>query len=732
MKRYDLQIKGLTCASCVARVEKIISKHEHIKNVNVNLATERVTFECYEDKIDLNKIATELKDYGYELKVPQLQNKEENYRDDYYSSLKNEFILALVLTIPVFIISMLTEYQFFYKIIPLTSAQVNKILLILTTPIILVAGKRFFKAFWTNLKHLTADMNSLVTIGTSSAYIYSIMSVLFPEIFTNNKHHVYFDTTAVIITLILMGKLLEHKAKRKTTDTIKKLIELQPKTARIIKNGEEVEIQIEELKTGDIVVIKPGEKIPADGIIVWGTSTVDESMITGESMPIDKTVNSKVIGGTVNIDGTFNFRVTQIGDNSILGKIIKLVQEAQASKPPIQRLVDKIATIFVPAIIIIAIITFFGWLIFSPEHSLSNSLINFIAVLIVACPCALGLATPTAIIVGIGKGASYGILIKNSEALEAAYKLSTIIFDKTGTITEGKPELKVIYTNGINENELLFYAASVESKSEHPLAKAIINKAKSDNVNYIEPDSVKNFSGAGIAGTVNNKQILVGSINLLKEHSVETNNLIDKYYELVEKGKTLVCVAIESKLKGLLVIEDRIREDSIKTIKKLNEMKIHTVLLTGDNKKVAKLIADTVGIKEYKAEVLPEDKANVVKDFQKNNNIVGMVGDGINDAPALAQSDLGIAIGTGTDIAIETADIVLVNGNLNSLIKIIHLSRKTITTIKQNLFWAFIYNIILIPLAAFGLLNPMLAALSMSFSSVSVITNSLRLKKASI
>lgn len=731
MKTFNLPVEGMTCASCVARVEKIISRYEGVKNVNVNLATERVLFEGDENKINLNKIAEELKEYGYELKIISEQNVDGEVKDEYYYTLKNEFTFALILTIPVFIISMLIDYQLFHQIVPLTTLQVKKILLILTTPIILISGKRFFKIFWNNLKHFSADMNSLVAIGTSSAYIYSMIATLFPEIFMNNEPHVYFDTTAVIITLILMGKLLEHRAKRKTTDSIKKLIELQPKTARIIKNGKEIEILAKELKVDDIVVIRPGEKIPADGIIISGNSTVDESMLTGESIPVEKSLNSRVIGGTVNIDGTFNFKVTQTGDNSILGQIIKLVQNAQISKPPIQKLVDKFANIFVPVVILIAFLTFFAWLIFSSEHSLSRSLINFVSVLIVACPCALGLATPTAIIVGMGKGASDGILIKNSEALETAYKLSTIIFDKTGTITVGKPLVSEIYTHDIDEKDLIFYAASLESKSEHPLAKAIVQKAQSSNINYIEPENFKNFSGIGIAGIVNNKSVLVGNMNLLKEFSVNTHYLSDKYNELLEKGKTLVCVAIENNLNGIIVIEDKIKDDSIETIKKLTEMKIHTVLLTGDNQKTAKAIAEIAGIKEFRAEVLPEEKANAVKEFQKSN-IVGMVGDGINDAPALAQADLGIAIGRGTDIAIETADIILMNSKLDSLIKAIHLSKKTISTIKQNLFWAFIYNIILIPLAAMGILNPMLAALSMSLSSVSVVTNSLRLKRAKI
>ncbi len=732
MKRIDLPIEGMTCASCTARVEKIISKFEGVKNVNVNLATERVSFDIENDKLDLSQVSLALKDYGYILKTDLNQSNEnleqlKNEKDEYYGSLKREFLFALILTIPIFIINMLMDYNFFYYISPLNSEQLTKVLLILTTPIIFISGKRFYKTFWNNLKHFSADMSSLVAIGTGSAYIYSLLITLFPEIFVNKNHHVYYDTTAVIITLILMGKLLEHKAKRKTNEAIKKLIELKPKSVTIIKDNKEIQIPISKLQIGDIVVIKPGEKIPADGVITWGSSSIDESMITGESIPVDKNIDSHVIGGTININGSINFRVTQIGDNSILGQIIKLVENAQTTKPPIQKLADKIAAIFVPAVIIIAFITFISWIIF-PEHSLfNNALVNFVAVLIIACPCALGLATPTAIIVGSGIGASNGILFKNSEAIELAHKISTIIFDKTGTITEGKPVVSEIYSYDLEKNKLLLYAASLESKSEHPLAKSIVEKAKSLNINFNTPETFTNLSGFGITGMVNNKKVVVGSINIMSELSINTNNLLNDYERLLKLGKTVVCVAIDNILKGFIVIEDKLKPDSIEAIQKLNEMNIHTVLLTGDNHTSAEAIAKKVQIKEFRANVLPEEKANIVKQFQKNKNIVAMVGDGINDAPALAYADVSIAIGIGTDIAIESADITLLKGDLINIVKLIELSRQTIKTIKQNLFWAFIYNIILIPLAAAGLLNPMFAALAMSLSSVSVVTNSLRL-----
>jgi len=733
MKTFDLPIEGMTCASCVARVEKIISGFEGIKNVSVNLATERVRFEVENNEINLQKISEALKEYGYNLKVSKTQNDEANNllqsENDYYNNLKKEFTFALILTIPVFLLNMFMDYKFFNELIPLNSEQIKKILLIITTPIIFISGKRFFKAFLNNLKHFAADMNSLVAIGTGSAYIYSSTVTLFPELFISSQKetHVYFDTAAVIITLILMGKLLEHRAKRKTNDAIKKLIELKPKSATVIRNDIEVQIPISDLQIGDIVVIKPGEKIPADGVIINGKSFVDESMITGESIPVEKNIHSKVIGGTINLNGTFNFKVTQVGDNSVLGQIIKLVQNAQATKPPIQKLVDKIASVFVPSVIGIALITLIGWLIFSPNHSFSNALINFVAVLIVACPCALGLATPTAIIVGTGIGASKGILFKNSEAIELAHKITTIIFDKTGTITEGKPEVSEIYSYNIDDNELLFYAASLESKSEHPIAKSIVEKAKELKIDFTSPDTFTNYSGFGIAGIVNNKPVVIGTINLMKEFSIKINHLENKYEELSNQGKTIIAVAIDNLFRGFILVEDKIKATSIEAISKLNAMNIYTVMLTGDNKLTAEITAKKVGVKEFKAEVLPDEKANIVKQYQNNKNIVAMIGDGINDAPALAQADVSIAIGTGTDVAIETADITLIKGNLNNVVRLIELSHKTIKTIKQNLFWAFIYNTILIPLAALGILNPMFAALAMSLSSVSVVTNSLRL-----
>ncbi len=743
MKEVNLPIKGMTCASCVTRVEKIIGGFEGVQNVSVNLATEHATFDLEHDNINLDSIAKELEGYGYKLKLNSSSLKDSQFlnqhnieieKDKYYDQIKKDFLLALILTLPLFIISMLVDYSFFQNIWSFSTDTTHKILLILTTPIIFISGKRFYKIFWTNLKHFSFEMNSLVAIGTGTAYLYSVIATLFPSIVSihNELPHVYFETAGVIITLILMGKILEHRAKQKTNSAIKKLIELKPKTAIVLVKNNETVVNISDLKVGDVIVIKPGEKIPSDGIIIWGSSSVDESMITGESLPVEKTIDSKVIGGTINKNGSFNFKVSETGDNTVLAQIIKLVEQAQASKPPIQKLVDKIASVFVPIVIVVALITFLVWLFIGGHNSFSQALVNFVAVLIIACPCALGLATPTAIIVGSGLGASNGILIRNGESLELAQNISTIIFDKTGTITEGKPVVSEIRVNNISEDELVYLSASLESKSQHPLAEAIVQKANAKNISLSQPETFKNLSGFGLTGIVNNHTVIIGNLNLMIEYSIETNVMNEYYNKLIESGKTIVFVSVDGELKGLIAIEDKLKVTSAEAIKELGKMKIKTVMLTGDNSKTAKLIADKVGITEFRSEVLPDEKANIVKEYQSKCEVVAMVGDGINDSPALAQADVGIAIGTGTDVAIETAQITLVQGNLLAVAKAINLSKNTIKTIKQNLFWAFIYNTVLIPLAALGMLNPMIGALAMSLSSVSVVSNSLRLKKVKI
>jgi Cu+-exporting ATPase len=738
-RKISAPVEGMTCASCVARVEKAISKVEGIRNVSVNFASEKATFEYNPKEVDLKKIEKIVEDAGYKIDLNE-DNQEKkrsdnisNYEEqhlDYERRLKKDFIFALVLTIPIVLISIGISFEKFRELIPLSIGQFNKILLVLTIPVIFIPGKRFFEIFWNNLKHFSADMNSLVAVGTGAAFLFSVVITLFPELILKpgDQPHVYFDTAVVIITLILMGRLLESRAKTKANTAIKKLMGLKPKTALVKQGQKEIEINIDELHLGDIVIIKPGGKIPADGKIVSGSSVLDESMITGESRPVEKSKGDNIIGGTINKTGSFEFEITEIGDNSVLGQIIKMVEEAQGSKAPIQNLADKVASIFVPSVIGAAILTFILWMIFGGNNVFNSAIINFVAVLIIACPCALGLATPTALMVGTGKGAQLGILIKNGSSLELAHKIKTVIFDKTGTITEGNPAVTEIFTNGISKDELLLLTASAEKKSEHPIAESILKYAEDKKINLIEPESFGSITGQGISAVIDGKSIVIGNKKLMDDFSTNSEIFKNEIERLSQSGKTIVHININGKLKGIFGIEDPIKKDSEVAIRKLKEMDIKTVMITGDNRHTAESIAKRIGIDLFEAEVMPNDKAKAIKKYQENNEVVAMVGDGINDAPALAQSDVGIAIGSGTDIAMETGSIVLISGNLDGVVGAIRLSKRTITIIKQNLFWAFIYNIIGIPLAALGMLNPMFAAFAMSMSSVSVVSNSLRLK----
>lgn len=749
MAKYNLPVEGMTCASCVARVEKIVGKFDGVKDVAVNFASEKLSFETENDKVDLNEIVKAVDEYGYKIRVQKSEDRNqktgkelksetgsfvESEKDEHYNTLKNDFLVALLFTLPVFVISMLMDFAWFNNSWFLNTPQTQKLLLILTTPVMFISGKRFFVIAWNNVKHFSAEMNTLVAIGTAAAYGYSVLTTLYPEVVTTVgiTPHVYFETAGVIITLILMGRLLEHRAKRKTSGAIKELMGLRPKTARILQDGKEIEVNLEDLQLNQVVVVRPGEKIAADGIIESGSSSVDESMLTGESLPVSKSVDDKVIGGTINKTGSFNFRITAINEESMLGQIIRMVEEAQGSKAPIQKLADKVSGIFTPSVIAVSLLTFTGWMIFAPELGFSNALVHFVAVLIVACPCALGLATPTAIMVGTGLGAKRGILVKNGESLEIANKITRVLFDKTGTITEGKPTVTDIVTHDFNENELIKFAAAVENKSEHPLANAVVEYAKLKNIELPDAESFNSLTGQGISGVVTGEAVVIGNSKIMSEYSVKTDSLDNEYSRLSAEGKTVVFAACNGKLIGLLAIADPIKESSADAINKLNARGIKVTMLTGDNKQTAESIADQAGIKEFVAEVMPDDKAKIVKEYQQKGEVVAMVGDGINDAPALAQADIGIAIGTGTDVAIETAGITLVKGDLAGVEKAIALSHKTIRTIKQNLFWAFIYNTIGIPLAALGLLSPMIAALAMSFSSVSVVTNSLRLKGTNV
>ena len=745
IKTLTLPVEGMTCASCVARVEKALKKIDGIGEVNVNLATEKVTVSFNPAQTGVSKFTEVVEDAGYKLLPPEEEqssggNEEfgspsEIQHKEAYKKLKAEFIFSAVISIPVMIISMLEMTEWFSTLIPFTPAEVNRLLFLASTLVIFISGKRFFTAAWKIAKHFSADMNTLVAVGTGTAYVYSTIAVLFPELLNLNNAagHIYFDTAVIIITLILMGRLLEARAKSKTSSAIKKLLGLQPKTARVVRNDIQSDIPIKDVIHGDIIIVRPGEKIPVDAVIIEGYSSVDESMITGESIPVEKTAGTKVIGGTINKNGSLTIKASAIGKDSVIARIVKLVEEAQGSKAPIQTLADKVASIFVPVVIGIAVITFLIWY-FIAGLPFTSAMLNFIAVMVIACPCALGLATPTAIMVGTGVGASSGIMIKNAESLERLNSVTTVVFDKTGTITIGKPVVTNIITkNGIKENDLLRKAASVESKSEHPLGTAIVEFAASKRIELDEISDFNSLTGNGIEASAGNKKIIIGNAALMKNKEIHLNpEVLQEIETLSNEGKTVILVSVDKNLAGLIAVADVIRKDTKEVISALKKKKIQTVMLTGDNKRTASAIAGEAGIEKIFSEVMPAEKAEIIGKLQAQGEVVAMVGDGINDSPALARADVGIAIGTGTDIAIESADITLINGNITELLSALTLSRKTIRTIKQNLFWAFIYNVIGIPLAALGLLNPIIAAGAMAMSSVSVVSNSLRLRKTKI
>lgn len=732
--KMDFLVKGMTCAACVAAVERALKELYGVISVNVNLATEKASVEYIPTIVGFEDFRKVIKESGYEAETitEEFVDKERLQRQKEYERLKKLFIVSALLTFPIIIGSM-------FKL-PLLSNWY--ILFILATPVQFWSGMRFHKAAISALKHKTTNMNTLISIGTTSAYIYSTAAIFAPQLFFKGgiTPHVYFDTSATIITLILLGRLLEAKAKGKTSEAIRKLIGLQAKTATVIRDNTERVIPIEEVTVGDIVLVKPGERIPVDGEIIEGYSTVDESMLTGESLPVEKSIGDKVFGGTVNKVGSFKLQALRVGKETVLSQIIRLVEEAQGSKAPIQRLADKVASIFVPTVISIAVLTFLLWLFLGPKPSFTIALMNFIAVLIIACPCALGLATPTAIMVGTGKGAEKGILIRDAEALELAHRIQTIILDKTGTITKGEPEIVdvvVIDKDGPDaQKKLLEFAASAEKLSEHPIGKAIVKKAEEFGLKTIEISEFTAIPGGGIrAKTIEGINLLIGNEGMMKKEGIDTAPFKNLLKDILAEAKTPIFMALNNEVKVIFSVTDTIKEDSFSAIKSFKQMGIEVVMLTGDHKNTAEIIAKKVGIERFFAEVLPDEKVAIVKKIKSEGKVTAMVGDGINDAPALAEADVGIAIGTGADIAMEASDITLIKGSLKSVADAVSLSKLTIKTIKQNLFWAFFYNVIGIPIAAgllyvFGgpLLNPMIAAAAMAFSSVSVVTNSLRLR----
>ncbi len=737
--KVDFLIKGMSCASCVAKVEKASINIPGTLKAVVNLATNKATVEYLPQVTGINSIKKSIEKTGYLVeKTKEIVSSdiEQSFRKKEIENLKKKLIFSIVFSIPVFIGGM----PILFGWLPGFEILSNEyLMLILTTPVFFFVGSQFFSGAYRALKAGTTDMNTLIAVGTSATYFYSLVVILFPDFFTEAGlgTKVYFETVVVIITLIITGRYLEAKAKGRTSEAIRKLIGLQPKKAIIKKDGNEIEVLVKDVKEGDLVIVKPGERIPVDGVIVDGNSAVDESMISGESIPVDKNKGDEVIGATVNKTGSFTFKATKIGSNTILAQVVRLVEEAQTSKAQIQRLADVIASYFVPAVILAAITTFIVWLIFGPEPSFRYAIVNFVAVLIVACPCALGLATPTAVMVGTGIGAQNGILIKGGDELQRINKINTIIFDKTGTLTKGKPVVTDIFVIGSNEEkEVLIKAASLEKSSEHPLAKAIIEKAKSMNIKYLGVEEFNSLTGMGVEGLINNEKVLIGNDRLMGKESINLSDIEEKARGLKDEGKTLIYLSINGKVNAVIAIADVLKKSVPLSINRLKQAGLDILMITGDNRQTAKAIAHEAGIEKVIAEVLPSEKVKKVKELQGKGEVVAFVGDGINDAPALAQADVGIALGTGTDIALEASDITLIRGDIRQVNNALDLSKKTLRIIKQNLFWAFIYNILLIPVAAGVLypvnkvlLNPMFAALAMSFSSVSVLINSLRLKK---
>jgi len=739
--KVKIGIENLRCASCVKFIEDELRSTPGVLNATVNIATQEATVHYLPQKATLAQLSAAIETWGYKPRVATSDapvDKQEEAHAREYRRLMNMFWFAAIVSLPVFLFAY-PQYVHVIRDLPMETIRWAWIIsAVITLPVLFYSGKDFFTGAWAAFKHRSANMNTLIALGTGAAWLYSTIAILFPSVFPEGTSEPFYDVVAVVIALVVLGQALELRAKGRSSTAIKKLLGLQAKTARVIRDGREMDLPVEEVLVGDVIQVRPGEKVPVDGVLVEGSSAVDESMLTGESLPASKKKGDEVIGATINKTGAFRFRATKVGKDTALAQIVKMVQEAQNSKAPIARLADTVSGYFVPIVMILAVWTFVIWFVVGPQPQLVYALVTSVTVLIIACPCALGLATPMSLMVGIGKGAEHGILIRSGEALQTARAIQTVVLDKTGTITKGKPELTDIVISdqlSVESDQVLELAASVEKVSEHPLAQAIVDGAQARKIELAEVKDFEAIPGHGVSAKVQGQSVLIGNLKLMNLRNIVLGVLEEKSRSLADDGKTPMYVAIDNKAAGIVAVADTVKEDSAEAIQALQGMGIEVVMITGDNRRTAEAIARKVGITRVLAEVLPEDKAHNVHLLQADNKKVAMVGDGINDAPALAQADVGLAIGTGTDVAIEASDITLIKGSLRGVVTAIEVSRATMTNIYQNLFGAFIYNTLGIPVAMgalfpfFGLLlSPLIAGAAMAFSSVTVVGNANRLR----
>ncbi|OLE43593.1 MAG: copper-translocating P-type ATPase [Candidatus Rokubacteria bacterium 13_1_20CM_2_68_19] len=736
-ERLTLPVRGMHCAACVGKVERALTSVPGVDEATVNLATEKATVTFDPTRTDVTRLQDAVARAGYELVEPreaagQTPDREQSAREEMQRRARSKFVVGAILSVPIVIGSMV-------EVFPWAPAWLHNpwLLWALATPVQFWVGFEFHAGFLRDLRHRTASMSTLVSIGTNAAYFFSLAVTLWPHVFMPAGGMTYYETGAVVITLVVLGRWLEARARGRTSEAIRRLVRLAPRTARIVREGRELDVPTTEVGVGDLVRIRPGERIPVDGVVLEGASTIDESMLTGESLPVEKTAESRVVAGSVNQTGALLFRATHVGSETTLARIVRLVEDAQASRAPIQRLADRVAAVFVPIVLVIAGATCLAWLAFGPEPRLPMALTTAVAVLVIACPCAMGLATPTAIMVGTGKGAEHGVLIKSATALEVLHRVDTIVFDKTGTLTVGRPEVTDIVTvPGVGEDDALAVAAGAEQASEHPLGEAIVRLAKERGLALPPVGKFTAVPGQGIDAMAPDGRILLGNETMMNERGIDVSLLADRAIALQAQGKTVVFLAFAGRLLALIAVADVLKPDAAATIRRLREMGLAVAMLSGDNRRTAEAIAREAGIERVLAEVLPADKAGEIKRLQEGGHRVAMVGDGINDAPALTQADVGIVMGSGTDVAIEAADVTLMRSDVAGVVVALELSRRTIQIVKQNLGWAFGYNILLIPVAAGVLyplagvlLSPILAGAAMAFSSVSVVTNSLRLKR---